>query len=419
VTLLSGKEIQLAEISAVINATGFDSRSSLSFLAKDVQDQLDFQPMNSKLPLVLDDTYLCQRSNVPDIALLGFNSVISWGIVEMQSRAIAAKWAADVASAPSAAEKETCETVVDHIHAIREAMRIGRRESVPQVAFSDYMGLMEQAGRELDLERVDLGFSETEGFVCAARWVDSPVGKVEAIKTMTRLQEMQRQARDEMLFLPRSVFHGLAGKWVSESGYDNEVQYAREVEMHPRYPTHADYHFEYFAIERFTAISTYSEQTEEKHTVLRYNENNDEISAWEVDPRKPLEALSSPLYRLQFRRTEVDDFNSCSAMVLAPNAVIPEADHFLSYRFEFKGAMLQNIHIQRDGCAMVFSKPSEKAVPEAYISEAKVLNSQPVYVNEVPSKSAGFIDAPYRTGSPLLVDTPFRTGTPRNNALSS
>jgi hypothetical protein len=39
--------------------------------------------------------------------------------------------------------------VVEH----REAIRIGRRQSVPQVAFSDYMGLMEQASRELGLER--------------------------------------------------------------------------------------------------------------------------------------------------------------------------------------------------------------------------------------------------------------------------
>jgi hypothetical protein len=420
VTLLNGEEVNLDAISAVINATGFNSRRSLTFMAEDVRNQLSFEPLNSRLPMVLDDTYLCQRSNMPDLAVLGFNSVISWGIVEMQSRAIAMKWAAEVASAPSAAEKETCKAVVDHIYAIREAMRVGRRSSVPQVAFSDYMGLMEQAGRELGLERVDLDFSETEGFVCAARWVDSPIGKVEAMKTMARLQDIQRQARDGTLFLARSVFHGLAGKWVSDNKYSDGVQYTSEVEIHPRYPTHANYHFEYVAIERFTTISTYSKQTEEKCTILRYTEHSDEISAWEVDPKIPLEALSSsPIYRLQFRRTEADDFNSCSAMVLAPNAVIPEAENFLSYRFDFKGTMLQNIHIQRDGCAMTFGKPSEKAVLEVHVSELQILKPQPVHVNDYATKPADFNNSPYRTESPFFVDAPFRTGTLLRNALSS
>jgi hypothetical protein len=418
VALLHDEEIELDGISAVINATGFNSRHSLSFLAKDVQDEFGFEPLNSRVPLVLDDTYLCQRSNIPDIAFLGFNGVISWGIVEMQSRAVAQSWAAEMASAPSAAEENTCKMVVDHICAIREAMRFDRKASVPQVAFSDYMGLMEQAGRELGLERVDLDYTEVEGFVCAARWVDSPVGKVEAVKTMTRLQDIQRQTRDEKLFLARSVFHSLAGKWISEWEYRDGVQYTREVEMHPRYPTCADYHFEYVAIERFTTMFAQGDQKVEKRTILRYTENRDEISAWEVDAKNPLDALNKPLYKLQFLHTYADDFNSCSALVLAPNAVIPESDEFLSYRFGFKGTMLQNIHIQRHGQTTVFGKPSQNAVTEICVSEAKVMKPQPAH-DEYILQPAGSINSPYRAGSPCFVDAPFRTGTPLINALDS
>ncbi|KAF2790835.1 hypothetical protein K505DRAFT_250310 [Melanomma pulvis-pyrius CBS 109.77] len=421
VVLLNGEEIQLDDFSAVINATGFNSRGSLSFLAKEVQDELSFEPLNSRLPLVLDTTYLCQRSSVPDIALLGFNGVISWGIIEMQSRAVAAKWAAEEeVPIPSDAELEACKTVVDHISAIRAAVRDGRRTEVPQVPFSDYMGMMEQAGRELGLERVDLEFSEVEGFICAARWVDSAVGKTEALKTMARLQDIQRQARDAKLFLARSVFHGLSGKWVSEREYRDGIEYTREVELHPRYPTRPEYHFEYVAIEKFTTLSANSEQTEARHTILRYTEDSDEVSAWEVDAEDARKAKDLPFYKLQFYQNDADDFNSCSAVALELDDDKSEPDQSLSYRFEFKGSMLQSIHIQRNRETLTFRKPTEHAIFELQKSSSvKVARPQPVKISKLQPLWLSEFPSRITSGSGDFADPPFRTGTPFRNELSS
>ncbi|KAF2707825.1 hypothetical protein K504DRAFT_44984 [Pleomassaria siparia CBS 279.74] len=384
---LSGEETKLDNIAAVINATGFISRRGLSFLSEAVQTELGCDLDNARVPLILDSTYLCQRSNVPDIAFLGYNGVISWGIVEMQMRAVAAKWSSDQAALASEKE-ETCKAVVDHIQAMRDAMKENRRSEIPQVPFSDYIGMMEQAGRELSLERVDLAYSPVEGFVCAARWVDSDMGKEEAVKTMTRLQDIQRKATEGRMFLARAVFHGLSGKWVGERQVQDGVELTQKVEMHARYPTAPDYHFEYVAVETLTTKSTTSEHTDERRTILRYTENSDEVSAWEVSPHDPLLAKPIPSYKLRFHQTDTDDYDSCSAIIIPTQPSQPERS--LAYRFVFKGTVLVDLHITLDGKTTLFTKPGPMDSPlEVYANEpVESIKVQSQHAEDVGAESA-------------------------------
>ncbi|KAF2244961.1 FAD/NAD(P)-binding domain-containing protein, partial [Trematosphaeria pertusa] len=277
-----GKIRRFDDISVVINATGFDSCGSLSFLSREIKDQLGFDETNTRLPLILDSSYMAQRSTVPDIALLGFTGV-NWGTMEMQSRSIAAKWSGGTPSQQSSTESlENSNAIAAHIQAVREAMKDGRMTEVPQILFSDYLGLMDQAGRELNMERVNAGFGDLEGFMCAARYVEPGADKTEAMRTLHSIQHMQKRLREKKLYLARAVFQGLLGRWRSET----EQGTTHDVEVHPRSPTSPEYDLEYVLLHTTTqrGMGKYAVGNEER-MIARYSEADDEISLWAVDEK--------------------------------------------------------------------------------------------------------------------------------------
>jgi hypothetical protein len=343
---MSDGDMAFDGITAVINATGFDSCCSINFLSDQVLHELGYEKSNTRLPLVLDASYMAQRSSVPDIAVLGFTGV-NWGVMEMQSRAIAAEWSSPQPSASVDGKSST--EVAEHIGILRNAINQGRKSEIPQVLFGDYLGLMEQAARELGVERVDSEFGPGMGMVCPARYMDPCSDKGEAEKQMQKLMAVQMQVQSTGLFLARAVFHGLNGKWSSENG--------SSIEFHPREPTSGAYEFEYLAVETST-------EGGEKRSVYRYDEVNDAISVWSVSRFDNLSA-GNLSYNLRFLQAVVSlDPSKCSATVIRSPSAAFEIEPVLAYTFAFNGSLLHSLSIEReskegDATAVDFRRPSE------------------------------------------------------------
>lgn len=315
-------------ITAVINATGFDSCGSIDFLSSQVLEELGYDRASSRLPLVLDASYMAQRSCVPDIAVLGFTGV-NWGVMEMQSRAIAAKWTSPFYCVSA----ESSKGIAAHIEMLRGVIKQGRKSEIPQVLFGDYLGLMEQAARELRVERVDLEFGPDMGMICAARYVDLGADVQEAEKQIRKLMTIQAQIQSTGLFLARAVFHGLNGKWVSKNGSG--------MEFHPRAPTNSEYELEYLVVET-SAVGS------KKWSVYRYDELHDTVSVWSIS-RSDNRTCDTLVYAMKFLRDMGGlDRNSCSAAVVRSPSAGFEIEPVTAYAFGFKGSQLQVFHIERE-----------------------------------------------------------------------
>jgi hypothetical protein len=328
---LHGETIEFDGITAIVNATGFNSAGSLSFLSDAVKEELGFDKDSARLPLILDASHLSQRSSVPDIAVLGFTGA-NWGVMEMQARAVARNWAASSSQSspvqPITENAESCKAVAEQFVQFKDAIKNNRRSEIPQVLFGDYIGLMETGAQDLQLSRVNGKYGDYEGMVCPARYIDSDTDKKEAVKTMTLLQDVQRRARDEGLYLARAVFLGLQGQWTSPSG---------QWSFHPRFPTNEGFEMEYLDIGGGV--------NRDSRTVFRYDEVHDRISAWTVDPDDGLSA-ESLAFTLKFHRATEPD--RCSAIVVRGASASPPFDLDLAYTFTFKGSWLDGFRMEKE-----------------------------------------------------------------------
>lgn len=84
-------------ICAVIEATGFDSPSSLAFLPSEVKDALDYDPTCFPAPFILDENYLSMSPSIPELAVVGFPGAY-WPLFEMQARATVRGWTSSSSS---------------------------------------------------------------------------------------------------------------------------------------------------------------------------------------------------------------------------------------------------------------------------------------------------------------------------------
>lgn len=169
----------------MIHATGFDTPSSLAFLPSDVKAALDYSPACLPAPFVLDTNFLTQNATLPTLAIVGFPGAY-WPLFEMQARGIVRAWTSSNAPELACTRGQLVQRLElrDYYKNLRMAFKEGRKGEVPHNPFGDAVGALEQASRELQLERFDLGFSGTEGFICAARYIDPGSDKTEAMKTL-------------------------------------------------------------------------------------------------------------------------------------------------------------------------------------------------------------------------------------------
>jgi len=327
-------------VSAVIYATGFDTPSSLAFLPDEVKAILEYDPTCSPAPFILDTNFLSQNSSIPTLAIVGYPGAY-WPLFEMQARAIVHAWTSSSAVDHAYTREQTDQRskLREYYKALRKAFKEGRKEEVPHNPFGDAIGALEQASRELGLERFDLGSSETEGFVCSARYTDPGNDKMEAMKTLMAVQRVRREGRKGG-FLARAVARGLLGSWVAAGkNADGGIEIV-QLSFFPRYPTDTAYDWEYVALR--------TEGGTTQREIYRYAEATDCLTVWDVE--KDGFSTGRLKSRFEFNHDLQEHGKSTAVSVLVPLPSQGEdLDGLSKYRFHFSGSSLKTWTVSKAG----------------------------------------------------------------------
>ena len=285
------------DIAGVIYATGFSPEAALSILEPSVLETLSYDSTYPRIPLLLPEDSLASNPAVTGLGFVGLYEGPYWGVMEMQARQLAQRWA----SLPSAinqsmSEEPTLSERTKHrlnsLLEIRSTLR-DEPDLVPQYIFSDYTAIMEESSRDLNLTRNDGPYTADQGPITPARYLDSSSNKAEADKTIHTLHETIRASAEEGRFIPRSVFRGLQGHWnITRELQSEKPEYPTgvfegEAWFHPRKPTLSNntlaFDREYLYLESGTlktdsglSIPAY------KSYAWRFSEEPEKVSVWFV-----------------------------------------------------------------------------------------------------------------------------------------
>ncbi|MCJ1399671.1 hypothetical protein MMC11_002873 [Xylographa trunciseda] len=332
ITTDSGIE-EILDITGVVYATGFETIENLDFLGHQVKEELCFMPQFPRLPLQLDAELLTTTPSLPDLALIGFSDGPYWGMLEMQARNAASRFASDPCRA------FPMNGIADAVQTFRHAMA-DDKSIIPQNLFGDYVGFMEHAAEELRLERVDLDWKAREGVVSPARYIDAGSSRKEAEKTMAALQQIYRKASETPAFVARAVFRSLQGIWSrmdAERAKDTRSQGETATEtmaFHPRRVSSGDSDYEYVCLERTHGKG-------DRYSVWRYDECRDEIDISSASIENGLKAVELE-QRLGFQtgQAHVGKQTVCAVATLADGH---HGDR--TYSFDFRGVHVTKISI--------------------------------------------------------------------------
>jgi cation diffusion facilitator CzcD-associated flavoprotein CzcO len=336
-----GQQQEIDCIAGVIFATGFDASASISFLSTDVKKAMGLDEQTPNLPLVLDTSFLSQNMNVPNLSVIGFAAQF-WGAMEMQARAATQAWTKGI-FVPEQAERKS---IAKYWKEIRQVSRSNDRSPLSPNPFADYVGLMEQAARELDLERVDGSWGSKEGAIIPARYVDrssTAAEKEQAIQQMKRLQDVRLSIENTNPFLAKACFSALLGTWYArtEETNDQDRSRPREFRFHPRTSTDIGYDYEYYVSEDCT--------NGEEQMVFRFAEGSNHVNIWKADPDHHV-ALGDPAAKLEFTfPTDGGNNNYVNARLLRftpPNQAGGGVRHAANWGLEFGGTELKQFSIE-------------------------------------------------------------------------
>lgn len=339
-------ERRIENVVAVIDATGFSTTIPLSILSPTIKTSMNFSNC-SRAPLHITTSCLTQHPSLPSLGIMGYQGA-HWGVFEMQARTLAHRWLRSPIPYLSEEEQGEAEKIGKYIDELRDAVRENRTWQVPQNPFGDYLGLLEQAGRELGLQRLNLGCTKTSGLVCAARFIDhgSEVAKGEAFKSISCLENVTNRGEEEGLFIARVAFHGLLGEWISAhrdaAGQIRTLQWS----FHARLPTDSKFGWEYLVVGREGVCR----DKEALRWVYRYDETLDEFSIWSVDARDMLSA-ERKVYWLDFSRTERHGKDTAVASgvrgaVEDEEREEGEGGEDVEFRFMFAGVSLETFTLE-------------------------------------------------------------------------
>lgn len=326
------QSVSIDNVCAVIYATGFDTAASFAFLSHDIKTDLDYDPSCYSAPFVLDDDFLSRNSSVPELALVGFPGAY-WPLFEMQARATVLAWNTSSSSQFTSTKVDLAQRhqLREYFRELRRAFKEGKKGEIPHNPFGDAVGALEQAYRQLDLDRFDLGFSEVEGFVCSARFLDPGNDKSEAMKTLLEVQAVRKRGKDGG-FLSRAVMRGLLGEWVAAGkNTDGRIEIV-QLSFLPRYPTHTGFDWEYLVIR--------TESNRVIRKVYRYSEITDHITVWGVSE----DGLSTGTLQsmFQFKHPQQEHGKDTAVAVLVSSSDTKQVvDGLTVFRFHFAGSSLK------------------------------------------------------------------------------
>ena len=280
----------ITDIAGVVYATGYTPHTALNFLPDPVKEALEYDPTNLRLPLLLHDDMVSSNPAEPSLGFIGFYEGPYWGVMEMQARLLAQKWANSSSDSESnsteaqAGSKKRASTLRE----VRSAMH-SAKERVPQYVFSDYLAILEQSSRDLNLSRNDNGWSPREGQVTSARYLAPGNDRAEAQKTMASLQRTVRASQETGLYAPRATFRALQGDWKLNRRLSSarpefpSGTFMGTASFYPRRPTSPAFDLEYLYVERGTLVTEQGARMEAHRAyVWRYQEEGDEVSVWFV-----------------------------------------------------------------------------------------------------------------------------------------
>lgn len=264
ITLPDNKTISLSNVAAVILATGYKPNQSLSFLPPEVLAELEYDPNDSFLPLILDSKG-SMNANVPNLGFVGFYKGPYWGAMEMHARFLGHVWAdAGVGSAIWFSEAEEREAVRNFRDKDKDHYR-------GQLPMADYSGFMESFARELGIpsarksdssERPEIVIPAEYAFDRASPGPGNFNGANESIKqaeveaTLDSLQTtISRKTDANCPGVAMAIFRALHGTWNFTRTYLDEAKAQKErkthgsATFHPRYPSRKEYEKEYLCEE--------------------------------------------------------------------------------------------------------------------------------------------------------------------------
>ncbi|MCJ1441288.1 MAG: hypothetical protein MMC23_001774 [Stictis urceolatum] len=344
-TVIHGESTtHIEDITAVVYATGYSPSTALNFLSDEVKAQLGFDSTCPHIPLLLEQNFITNSAQVPNLAFIGFTDAPYWGGIEMQARVTAHTWAKQHERDLPA--ESACQTSsLSDLRNLQESSH-GAQSSIPQNWFGDYAGIMEEGLRALKAERKSCDWAEQDGFICPARYLGAGTDEAEAKVTMDDIQQTLKSCRENGLFVARAVFRGLHGRWkVSSLAGSSDHS---TIEFHPRLSTDPDHAFEYLYVESTTGSIAEGKDAvsdNEARYIYRYSEAADQITIWSI--KDDGFSAGYQLSYLDFATTALD--TEASTWTARERPAEAKVGVRKTRRFRFSGAHMEAFSLE-DGC---------------------------------------------------------------------
>ncbi|MCJ1330177.1 hypothetical protein MMC10_006860 [Thelotrema lepadinum] len=338
------EQFLVEDVAGVVYATGYTPAPALEILSESVREKLGYDSQNLRLPVLTCDDAVSSHPSVPHLGLIGFYEGPYWGVMEMQARLLARKWATSDGTSERSEESIKRE---QNLRDLRDAMR-SDKPRVPQYIFSDYLAILEHSARDLGLARNDNGWEPRQGPVTYARYLDDGSSKGEAQRTMLSIKDFQKSAEAGRL-APRATMRGLQGPWKMQRKLQSVIAdypsgtLTGTASFHPRAPTDPEYDLEYLYVEKGSLVTEQglSMNTHRKY-VYRYREDKDQLSVWFV--KQDGKTCDYLYHELEF---QARDPEPQEASWRAKGDHLCEADFYSSqYGFHFNGVALKNFTVK-------------------------------------------------------------------------
>ena len=172
---------------------------------------------------------------------------------------------------------------------MRHAIKYERSLQVPQFWMADYVGLVEEFSREVNISRNDTAFGRQAGPIFPSRYHSAEINS-EAPLVIDEVANVIKASNKDTRFVAAAVFRGMQGIWQLQRKIDSRHAassggtFSGTANFHPRIPTSNTYSAEYLYIEEgtFTMDTGYAFPATRRY-IYRYNEIIDKITAWFVD----------------------------------------------------------------------------------------------------------------------------------------
>lgn len=214
-TIIPSNE-HIDDVAAVVHATGFEAASSLSFLPESLLQTLSCTPgdLNNTIALAFHGTH---HPSIPHLGFVGFYRAPYWGVIEMQSRFLAALWSAGGPSSPSL--PAPIQTALRNDISIQRTLSLRHDPRSSQFPMGDYPFMMQDFAAALGLRRSKPDPSMVDhpmDILTPARYPAPSLTDGQAAEVNESLRQTRETAVAGLTggrFVAPAVFRSLLGEW--------------------------------------------------------------------------------------------------------------------------------------------------------------------------------------------------------------